>query len=86
MIYTLNTHYKKDIDLTWAILLQMKDELTRADVLGIIETHKFNIIYTLNTHYKKDIDLTWAILLQMKDELTRADVLGIIETHKFNII
>jgi len=44
MIYTLNTHYKKDIDLTWAILLQMKDELTRADVLGIIETHKFNII------------------------------------------
>ena len=44
MIYTLNTHYAKDIDLTWAILLQMKDELTRADVLGIIETHKFNSI------------------------------------------
>ncbi len=44
MIYNLNTHYAKNIDLTWAILLQMKDELTRADVLGIIETHKFNII------------------------------------------
>jgi hypothetical protein len=44
MIYTLHTHYAKDIDLTWAILLQMKDELTRADVLGIIETHKFNTI------------------------------------------
>ena len=44
MIYTLNTHYKKDINLTWAILLQMKDELTRADVLGIIQTHKINTI------------------------------------------
>jgi len=44
MIYTLNTHYKKEIDLTWAILLQMKNELTRADVLGIIETHQQNSI------------------------------------------
>jgi len=44
MIYLLHTHYAKDIDLTWAILRQMTDELTRADVLGIIETHKFNII------------------------------------------
>ena len=44
MIYTLNTHYKKDIDLTWAILRQMSDELTRVDVLGIIETHKQNTI------------------------------------------
>ena len=44
MIYTLNTHYKKDINLTWAILRQMKDELTRADVLGIIQTHKINTI------------------------------------------
>ena len=44
MKYNLNTHYAKNIDLTWAILLQMKDELTRADVLGIIETHKFNTI------------------------------------------
>ena len=44
MIYLLHTHYAKDIDLTWAILLQMEDKLTRADVLGIIETHKFNII------------------------------------------
>ena len=44
MIYTLNTHYKKDIDLTWAILRQMSDELTRVDVLGIIETHKLNTI------------------------------------------
>ena len=44
MIYTLNTHYGKEIDLTWAILLQMKDELTRADVLGIIETHQHNSI------------------------------------------
>ena len=31
-------------DLTWAIGLQMEDKLTRADVLGIIETHKINII------------------------------------------
>ena len=44
MIYTLNTNYGKEIDLTWAIGLQMEDKLTRADVLGIIETHKFNII------------------------------------------
>ena len=44
MIYTLNTHYAKDIDLTWAILLQMQNKLTRADVLGIIQTHKFNTI------------------------------------------
>ncbi len=44
MIYTLNTHYAKDINLTWAILLQMEDKLTRADVLGIIETHQQNSI------------------------------------------
>ena len=29
-------------DLTWAILKQMSGELTREDVLGIIETHKLN--------------------------------------------
>mgnify|MGYP003121136317 FL=1 len=44
MIYTLNTHYAKDIDLTWAILKQMSNKLTRADVLGIIHTHKINTI------------------------------------------
>ena len=44
MIYTLNTHYKKDIDLTWAILRQMTGEVTRADVEGIILTHKLNTI------------------------------------------
>ena len=27
-------------DLSWAILLQMEDQLTRADVLGIIKTHQ----------------------------------------------
>jgi hypothetical protein len=42
MIYTLNTHCGKEIDLTWAIGLQMEDKLTRADVLGIIETHQNN--------------------------------------------
>ena len=40
MIYT----DKYNNDFTWAILLQMKDELTRADVLGIIETHQQNSI------------------------------------------
>ena len=44
MIYTLNTHYAKDIDLTWAILRQMSNELTRVDVKGIILTHKLNTI------------------------------------------
>ena len=44
MIYTLNTHYNKDIDLTWAILRQMTDELTRVDVEGIILSHKLNSI------------------------------------------
>ena len=44
MIYTLNTHCGKEIDLTWAIGLQMEDKLTRADVLGIIETHQNNSI------------------------------------------
>jgi len=29
-------------DLTWAIILQMEDKLTRNDVLGIIETYKLN--------------------------------------------
>jgi hypothetical protein len=41
MIYNLNTHYGQ-IDLTWAILRQMSDELTRADVEGIVLTHKLN--------------------------------------------
>ncbi len=31
-------------DLTWAIGLQMEDKLTRADVEGIILTHKLNTI------------------------------------------
>jgi len=44
MIYTLNTHYGKEIDLTWAIGLQMEDKLTRVDVEGIILTHKLNTI------------------------------------------
>jgi len=44
MIYTLNTHYSKEINLTWAILRQMTCELTRADVEGIILTHKLNTI------------------------------------------
>jgi len=35
---------KLNNDFTWAIILQKKDELTRADVLGIIETHKINSI------------------------------------------
>jgi len=38
MIYTNNNK----VDLTWAIGLQMEDKLTRAEVLGIIETHKIN--------------------------------------------
>tara|TARA_B100000900_G_scaffold295364_1_gene254032 strand:- start:201 stop:332 length:132 start_codon:yes stop_codon:yes gene_type:complete len=29
-------------DFTWVILKQMSGELTRVDVLGIIETHKLN--------------------------------------------
>ena len=41
MIYNLNTHYGK-VDLTWAILRQMSNELTRADVEGIVLTHKLN--------------------------------------------
>lgn len=44
MRWLLNTHYAKDIDLTWAIVRQMSGELTRADVEGIILTHKFNSI------------------------------------------
>ena len=43
MIYTLNTHYG-EVDLTWAIGLQMEDKLTRVDVEGIILTHKQNTI------------------------------------------
>mgnify|MGYP003629334569 FL=1 len=40
-MYNLNTHYGQ-IDLTWAILKQMSNELTRADVEGIVLTHKLN--------------------------------------------
>ena len=43
MMYTLNTHYG-EVDLTWAIGLQMEDKLTRIDVEGIILTHKLNTI------------------------------------------
>jgi len=41
MIYNLNTHYGQ-VDLTWAIIRQMLGELTRADVEGIVLTHKLN--------------------------------------------
>ena len=44
MRWTLDTHYAKDIDLTWAIVRQMSGELTIADVEGIILTHQFNSI------------------------------------------
>ena len=44
MRYILHTHYAKNIDLTWAIGLQMENKLTRAEVEGIILTHKFNSI------------------------------------------
>ena len=44
MRWIFNTHYAKDIDLTWAIIRQMDGELTRADVEGIILTHQFNSI------------------------------------------
>ena len=37
-------------DFTWAILAQMEDELTRVDVLGILETHKN--CFTDATNYK----------------------------------
>ena len=40
MIYTNNNN----VDLTWAIGLQMENKLTRAEVLGIIETHQINEI------------------------------------------
>ena len=43
MMYTLNTHYGQ-VDLTWAIIRQMLGELTRADVEGIVLTHKLNTI------------------------------------------
>jgi hypothetical protein len=33
-------------NLTWAILKQCKGELTRLEVLGIIETYKLNTIIT----------------------------------------
>ncbi len=29
-------------DMTWAILKQMSGELTRWDIIGIIETHRLN--------------------------------------------
>ena len=44
MNYTLNTHYAKNSNRTWAILRQMSNELTREDVLGIIHTHQINEI------------------------------------------
>jgi len=44
MRWLLHTHYAKDIDLTWAISLQMEDKLTKSDVEGIILTHKLNTI------------------------------------------
>ena len=44
MKWTLDTHYSKDTRSHLGNIAQMLDELTRADVLGIIETHKFNII------------------------------------------
>jgi len=42
-MYNLNTHYGQ-IDLTWAILRQISNELTRTDVEGIVLTHKLNTI------------------------------------------
>ena len=40
MIYT----DKNNNNFTWAILRQMTGELTRADIEGIILTHKLNTI------------------------------------------
>jgi hypothetical protein len=49
-------------DLTWAVGLQMEGELTRADVDGIIETHKvcneLRVNGKLYGHYTVDGFLT----------------------------
>jgi len=57
---------KLNNDFTWAILLQMKDELTRADVLGIIETHEVCNEYRVNDklygHFTKEGKLTNSLI------------------------
>jgi hypothetical protein len=40
---------KHNNDLTWAIGLQMENKLTRADVLGIIETHEIESEHRVNS-------------------------------------
>ena len=53
---------KLNNDFTRAVLLQMKDELTREDVLGIIETHEVCNEYRVNGklygHFTQDGKLT----------------------------
>ena len=52
-------------DFTWAILKQMSGELTRVDVLGIIETHEVCNEYRVNSklygHFTKDGKITNSI-------------------------
>ena len=61
MIYT----DKLGNDFTWAILKQMSGELTRVDVLGIIETHEVCNEYRVNSklygHFTKDGKITNSI-------------------------
>ena len=52
-------------DFTWAILKQMSGELTRVDVLGIIETHEVCNEYRVNGklygYFTKDGKITNSI-------------------------
>lgn len=61
MIYT----DKLGNDFTWAILKQMSGELTRVDVLGIIETHEVCNEYRVNGklygYFTKDGKITNSI-------------------------
>jgi hypothetical protein len=57
---------KLNNDFTWAIGLQMENKLTRADVLGIIETHKVSNEYRVNGklygHFTKEGKLTNSLI------------------------
>ena len=56
---------KLNNDFTWAIGLQMENKLTRADVLGIIETHEvcneYRVGGELYGHFTKEGKLTNSI-------------------------
>ena len=85
MIYTLNTHYS-EVDLTWAIGLQMEDALTRADVLAYLEKANMLEISELIKEIEEQFDVKAAAPVAVAAAGPVADEAAEEEQTEFDVV